>query len=195
MSNSKDLRVIKTKTTIERAFISLLKNKSFERITVQNILDEALINHKTFYAHYADKYQLADIISENLINKFQLALTKRFKKPVLPTDSSASMRTFYLTIFKDREAMLAMFKVKTNNHYLWDDLMDILKSTYHDHLTFITKSEPSHLEADYLCLSYAVLALNSIQWALTIGTSEAIDTVIRAYSNSLPAPLWPPSNF
>lgn len=47
--NQQDLRVIKTKKNIEESFLRLLEKKSFSEITVQNILDEALINRSTFY--------------------------------------------------------------------------------------------------------------------------------------------------
>ena len=54
--NTNDLRVIKTKKHIEDALIDLLYQKDFHAITVQDILDTALINRSTFYKHYADKY-------------------------------------------------------------------------------------------------------------------------------------------
>ena len=41
--NQQDLRVIKTKKNIEESFLRLLEKKSFSEITVQNILDEALL--------------------------------------------------------------------------------------------------------------------------------------------------------
>ena len=61
--NQQDLRVIKTKKNIEESFLRLLEKKSFSEITVQNILDEALINRSTFYKHYSDKYDLARLLS------------------------------------------------------------------------------------------------------------------------------------
>lgn len=41
--NENDLRVIKTKRNIEESFIYLLGQKDFYKITVQDILDKALI--------------------------------------------------------------------------------------------------------------------------------------------------------
>ena len=51
----KDLRVQKTMAAIDRAIVSLLEKKSFERITIQDISNEAMINRGTFYAYYKDK--------------------------------------------------------------------------------------------------------------------------------------------
>ena len=59
MAEKEDLRVIKTKNNIERTFLDLLKEKSFEKVTVRLILEKALISKGTFYSHYLDKYDLA----------------------------------------------------------------------------------------------------------------------------------------
>ena len=65
--NQQDLRVIKTKKNIEESFLRLLEKKSFSEITVQNILDEALINRSTFYKHYSDKYDHVMTLNYSLI--------------------------------------------------------------------------------------------------------------------------------
>ena len=44
-----DLRVVKTKRAVEGAMEKLLAERPFDAITVQAILDEALVNRKTFY--------------------------------------------------------------------------------------------------------------------------------------------------
>lgn len=53
-----DLRVIKTKKALMAAMSNLLQHQKFTQITVQNLCDEALISRATFYAHFADKYDL-----------------------------------------------------------------------------------------------------------------------------------------
>ena len=53
--NEQDLRVIKTEQHIEKAFLQLLFAKSYRAITVQDILEIALINRSTFYRHYPSK--------------------------------------------------------------------------------------------------------------------------------------------
>ena len=69
--NQQDLRVINTKKNIEESFLRLLEKKSFSEITVQNILDEALINRSTFYKHYSDKYDLARLLSDRMFQEIQ----------------------------------------------------------------------------------------------------------------------------
>ncbi len=69
-----DIRVIKTKKAIENAFIEILGEKSFTKITIEEICKKANVNRMSFYNHYDDKYDLLnDImnnIKETLIGKF-----------------------------------------------------------------------------------------------------------------------------
>jgi AcrR family transcriptional regulator len=55
-----DPRVKRTRGLILRSFESLLAEKGFESISVQDVTDRAEINRATFYAHFEDKYDLLD---------------------------------------------------------------------------------------------------------------------------------------
>lgn len=72
-----DLRVIKTKKSIEESLLELMSTKSFESIKVSEICGKALINRSTFYTYYQDKYDLLmNIINEiknnlNINNKIK----------------------------------------------------------------------------------------------------------------------------
>ncbi|MEM7335702.1 MAG: TetR/AcrR family transcriptional regulator [Chloroflexota bacterium] len=53
-----DRRIRKTKQSLRQALLALLLEKSYEEITVQQILDEADVGRSTFYAHFKDKDDL-----------------------------------------------------------------------------------------------------------------------------------------
>jgi len=55
-----DPRVIRTRGLILKSFESLLADKGFESISVQDVTDKAQVNRATFYAHFPDKYALLD---------------------------------------------------------------------------------------------------------------------------------------
>ena len=48
----------RTRELLRRAFLSLVLEKGYDRITVQDILDRADVGRSTFYAHYRDKEDL-----------------------------------------------------------------------------------------------------------------------------------------
>ncbi|HSO13404.1 MAG TPA: TetR/AcrR family transcriptional regulator [Anaerolineales bacterium] len=55
-----DPRVKRTRNLILTSFESLLAEKGFESVSVQDVTDQAEINRATFYAHFSDKYALLD---------------------------------------------------------------------------------------------------------------------------------------
>jgi AcrR family transcriptional regulator len=55
-----DPRIKRTRKLILDSFGSLLAEKNFENISVQDVTDKAQINRATFYAHFQDKYALLD---------------------------------------------------------------------------------------------------------------------------------------
>ena len=57
---SQNPNFIRTDKAITQAFIELLKEKPFEKITVQDILDRTPVTRATFYAHFHDKYEIAE---------------------------------------------------------------------------------------------------------------------------------------
>ena len=61
-----DPRVKRTRNLILSAFESLLAEKEFESITVQDVTDRAQVNRATFYAHFPDKYALLDYFVSQL---------------------------------------------------------------------------------------------------------------------------------
>lgn len=53
-----DIRVERSKDAIKKAFVDLMKRRTYEEITVKDLAEEARINRKTFYAHYETKQAL-----------------------------------------------------------------------------------------------------------------------------------------
>ncbi|MEY8371460.1 TetR/AcrR family transcriptional regulator C-terminal domain-containing protein [Aerococcaceae bacterium 50-4] len=78
MVNSTDLRVVKTRANIHRAFATLFFEKEFDTISVKEIAEAAQIGRKTFYLHYVDKYDLLDqVVAEKLIALEQIGEMKK----------------------------------------------------------------------------------------------------------------------
>lgn len=55
---------------ILQAFIHLAPRIPFEKMTVQDIIDEALVSRYTFYTHFHDKYEVAERVQADLYQRF-----------------------------------------------------------------------------------------------------------------------------
>ena len=71
--NDRDLRVIKTKECIEKAFLELLAIKPMEKVTVVELARAARIHKSTFYLHYLD---IPDLYTRTLQTTLRKPLTK-----------------------------------------------------------------------------------------------------------------------
>jgi AcrR family transcriptional regulator len=57
---NEDLRVRRTRKTLQDALIALTVEKGFAAVTVRDITERAMVNRSTFYRHYLDKYGLLE---------------------------------------------------------------------------------------------------------------------------------------
>lgn len=62
-----DRRTKYTKMVIQDAFLSLIKDKPIQKVTISDICSLAEISRPTFYLHYEDIYALLDEIGNDLI--------------------------------------------------------------------------------------------------------------------------------
>ncbi len=61
-AGKEDVRVIKTKRSIVDALMALLEKKTWDKITIKDICEQAMISRSTFYTHFADKYELLEYL-------------------------------------------------------------------------------------------------------------------------------------
>jgi AcrR family transcriptional regulator len=59
-SETVDPRIRRTRQLLQQALGKLLETKEFEKISVQDIAEEATLNRATFYDHYPDKFALLE---------------------------------------------------------------------------------------------------------------------------------------
>lgn len=65
-----DLRIVKTHKALCDAFLSMLNEKRFENITVNELCERALVRRATFYKHFADKYDFFEFFIRKIHEDF-----------------------------------------------------------------------------------------------------------------------------
>ena len=115
MKKKQDLRILKTKASLYRGLMSLMKTKPFEDIKISEICQESLINRSTFYDHYTDKYELIQSLmndmKDELINNLNIS-----KK-------TNNVKEYYIELIKillehidsNKEIYSAMMKINSNS--------------------------------------------------------------------------------
>ena len=126
----------KSKKFIEEAYVALLLQKDFKKITVIDIIEQGEVSRATFYKNYEDKYDLSkDFIEEIFLKYKEVRLDKK-------TDD----KDYLIFLNKNRLNFTAIFKIK-------DELKKLIQAEYKK----INNS--TDLEADFYA-SQSVWALN-----------------------------------
>ena len=54
LSTGQDIRITKTHMALSKTLMDLLEKKSFQKITVNDICQDAMVSRSTFYMHFED---------------------------------------------------------------------------------------------------------------------------------------------
>lgn len=121
-----DLRVLKTRRAIYEAFAQLLTEKPFSDITVQNIIDRALVNRKTFYNHFRSKYDLAEQTMISIGNSLRQTAER-----METLSETGHLQKLYAALQGYRTEVLALWDVKTDREESLSNLLtNILAEMY-----------------------------------------------------------------
>lgn len=107
MQEKTDRRVQRTRKLLFDALIALILEKGYEKITVQDILNQANVGRSTFYAHFQDKEDL-------LFNGFQNTLADLREMLPSPTPGPAELheagQELSLYLFRHAAAQRQIFR-------------------------------------------------------------------------------------
>jgi AcrR family transcriptional regulator len=66
----RDPRVRRTRKLLQEALMTLMKRRSFDELSVQDIAEQATVNRATFYDHYTDKFALLEALVGSGFHEF-----------------------------------------------------------------------------------------------------------------------------
>lgn len=164
MEPKKDLRIVKTEKNIKASFIQLINEKSFDSLTVQDILDRALINRSTFYKHYTDKYNLAETIAQNFIVEYRalvnfVIIKREIFGDLLNVDEKDNVLE---KLYASKLTILGLWKIHTDEIHVYDDMHTILKQRYLELTTSDAKQNADVEYESYICASILLSTLKFV---------------------------------
>lgn len=111
-----DRRQRKTRKAILEACISLIEEKDFAKITVNEIAERADINRGTFYLHFLDKYDMMESFELEMIEKIEKIIIQNLPEK---TSNIAFIETRYDTLIEliecfDENRELMNFLIKAS---------------------------------------------------------------------------------
>ncbi|MCB8977861.1 MAG: TetR/AcrR family transcriptional regulator [Ardenticatenaceae bacterium] len=137
MTKKTDRRVERTRKLIQEALVSLILEKRYDKITVQDIIDRANVGRSTFYAHFQDK---EDLLASNFAN-----YTAHWDAPQHEAEPTASKESphilhsfeFFLHANEAYEFHQAMFEgggaevmIETGRQHMMMDIQNHLQEMF-----------------------------------------------------------------
>jgi AcrR family transcriptional regulator len=145
-----DRRVRRTRRALQDALLTLMVEKSYDAITVQDIIDRADVGRSTFYSHFTDKRELLDSGFEDL-NRL-LA-----QPPPTATPGRGDVLRFSLPLFQHAHAHRRLARALVTRRGaspVQDRLHKVLNSTIRAELEELVAQRPGGLPADDLTIAY-----------------------------------------
>ncbi|MHC6179993.1 hypothetical protein ACYUJ6_09060 [Clostridium sp. JNZ X4-2] len=159
-----DIRVAKTKESINQSFFYLLTKFSFSQITVGNICVKSRISRSTFYFHYEDKYHLLRENIKKYVELFDPSLKIRFthikEKKFVELLNTLSQKV----LSPNQERLLLLFNIHEKQG---GDLEKALKNKLQQKFKFeILNKVKTDITCELLSELYCNNVITLIKWAL-----------------------------
>jgi AcrR family transcriptional regulator len=81
--SQENVRIRRTRTLLRQALVELIEEHGFERLTVGQITERAMVSRAAFYRNYRDKYQLVEQIFDEAMAGLHGTMTDAPDTPVL----------------------------------------------------------------------------------------------------------------
>lgn len=107
-----DERIIKTKTFLKKALLTLLETEKISKIKITTLCNKAEINRATFYSHYKDISELFDEIIKDFLEQICSFIIK-INEQNIKEDRMNSCLSFIQYVDKNSELFLLIFE---NSH-------------------------------------------------------------------------------
>ena len=161
-----DLRIVRTRTLLCKSFFELLEKMPYDKISVIDICNNAMVHRATFYNHFDDKEHLLeyaiDEVKENLFNA--TIENEKFNTPKEMYMSLISKTIDF--ILENKEQFLLIIKKNSK-----EKIMGLLLTTTQRSISYlVSKNEykekyilPTNVLVDFIAGGITNLGLSWIQ--------------------------------
>lgn len=186
-----DRRQRKTREAIFKAFSELLAQKSYNRVTVQEIIDAADVGRTTFYAHFETKDDLLKELCGELFDHIMQSAADCTHTHGLYSDSDAPESVFCHLLQHLQENdnnILGLLSCESSElflRYFKDSLNQLLSSQIVDW----TKQGCGQVPQDFLTNHISSSFVDMVQWWLKGGRKQSPEQ-LTAYFEAVIRPVF-----
>ncbi len=177
-----DRRQRKTRTAIFDAFIRLLSEKSYDKITVEQVITAADIGRTTFYAHFETKeYLLKELCRELFEHIFETESGFSAQKHIFHCDTTGSVFVhLFRHLLQNDNHILDLFSCESNDlflNYFKNDLSRLVQSQ----LTAFSHRKAPELPEDFWIDHIASTFVQTLRWWIVTGMVQTPEEIANYF--------------
>lgn len=190
-----DRRIAKTKKAIYDALLSLLDEKRYSKITIQEILDRANIGRSTFYSHFETKDDVLKAVCTDIFKHiFDASLSVESTHDFTINNKSPHLLiTHILYHIKDNQKIIKGVLGSESGDIFMNFFKDYFKRQVIQILELSSIEFPANIPIDFLLNQIAASFLEMIRWWLDNGMKQTPEELTKYYV-SITLPLLTSSN-
>lgn len=145
-----------TKMLLQDAFLELLEEKRYEKITITDICGKADVNRSTFYSYYDGVEQLLTEIEDRAFE--HLPLNENFSDIITAPENYIATFENYFKYIKDNERLFRVLMIHADSYNFG---YRVLKTFLHKYMNSAAADGRDFSEYAYIYLIHGVLGLVS----------------------------------
>lgn len=176
-----DLRIRRTHKLLIDALMESLIEKPFEKISVTDICEKAMVHRTTFYSHFEDKYHLLNFFFQSLQKEFDEKSKSDIKGDINPKDYYLGLFRHLLEFMETNKKLYVLGIFRIGN----DSVMHTFHKSISTYIRHKLESNAEILGAKFIIpipviAEYHTGALISlVSWWLENDTQPSIDSLME----------------
>ena len=179
-----DRRQRKTREAIFSAFISLLSEKDFQKITVGQIIDKADVGRATFYAHFETKeFLLKELCKELFCHILDAAEgTNPEHKHIFHCDAPDSAFLHLLRHLQNNDNQILQLLAGRNNQLFLGYFKEYLQELVKNQLPVFADRRNGRIPEDLWIEHISSTFTTVVRWWIVGGMQEPPETIVEYFN-------------
>ena len=176
-----DRRVQRTRELLQKALIELIKERGYDAISIQDIVEHANVGRTTFYLHYSSKEELFMNCHEVIVKEFHLGLLHPLSREELL--SSATPKAMALAYHHLEDARPVLYSI-----FLGKDSLLILRKfrdwkarDIESNLRTVFGNDKSTIPLNMLANYLAGAQITLMQWWLEKRQPHTLESLMETF--------------
>jgi len=159
-----DRRIQRTKAAIYESFSSLLMEKKYNAITIQEIIDRANIGRSTFYSHFETKDELLNNICDEIFDGMHIQLEEYANGEI-----RVPIAKFLSHIEKNKKQLRGFFSDECSD-LITRNFKGYWNTKFKDHILSHKSEKDMKVPIDFLVNHVVGSILEMMKWWINSGT-------------------------